>query len=65
MTAAASRIERRFAALKAEGRAGLVTFVTCGDPDYDVSLEIFKGLPASPTASNASWPTPRRPASTG
>ena len=47
MTAAASRIERRFAALKAEGRAGLVTFVTCGDPDYDVSLEIFKGLPAS------------------
>lgn len=47
MTAAASRIERRFAALKAEGRAGLVTFVTCGDPDYDVSLEILKGLPAA------------------
>lgn len=47
MTAAASRIERRFAALKAEGRAGLVTFVTCGDPNYEVSLEILKGLPGA------------------
>ncbi|MBM3520150.1 MAG: tryptophan synthase subunit alpha, partial [Alphaproteobacteria bacterium] len=40
-----SRIARRFAALKAEGRAGLVTFVTAGDPDYRTSLEIVKGLP--------------------
>lgn len=47
MTAAASRIDRRFAALKAEGRAGLVTFITCGDPDYDTSLEILKGLPGA------------------
>jgi len=45
--ATASRIERRFAALKEQGRAGLVAFVTCGDPDYDVSLEILKGLPAA------------------
>ena len=28
-----SRIEKRFDKLKAEGRAGLVTFVTAGDPD--------------------------------
>ena len=40
-----SRIDRRFAALKAEGRAALVTFVTAGDPDYRTSLEIVKGLP--------------------
>jgi tryptophan synthase alpha chain len=47
VTVAASRIDRRFAALKAEGRAGLVTFITCGDPDYDTSLEILKGLPGA------------------
>ena len=40
-----SRIERRFAALKAEGRAALVTFVTAGDPDYETSLAIVRGLP--------------------
>jgi tryptophan synthase alpha chain len=28
-----SRIERRFAALREEGRAGLVTYLTAGDPD--------------------------------
>ena len=36
-----SRIDRRFAALKKEGRAGLVTFVTAGDPDRDTALEIL------------------------
>jgi tryptophan synthase alpha chain len=40
-----TRIDRRFAALKQEGRAALVTFVTAGDPDYDTSLEIIRGLP--------------------
>ncbi len=39
------RIEKRFEALKAESHAGLVTFTTAGDPDYDKSLEILKGLP--------------------
>jgi tryptophan synthase alpha chain len=39
------RIVERFAALKAEKRAGLVIFVTAGDPDPAVSLEILKGLP--------------------
>jgi tryptophan synthase alpha chain len=38
-------MEQRFAALKAEGRAALVTFVTAGDPDYMTSLEILCALP--------------------
>ena len=42
-----SRIEKRFASLKAAGRGGLVTFLSAGDPDYDHSLEIIKGLPAA------------------
>ncbi|WP_132806524.1 tryptophan synthase subunit alpha [Tepidamorphus gemmatus] len=41
----ATRIDRRFAALQDEGRAGLVTFVTAGDPDPDTSLAILKALP--------------------
>jgi tryptophan synthase alpha chain len=40
-----SRIDRRFAALKKEGRPALVTFVTAGDPDPDTSLAILKALP--------------------
>ncbi|OUS11360.1 tryptophan synthase subunit alpha [Rhodospirillales bacterium 47_12_T64] len=40
-----TRLEKRFADLRAEGRGGLVTFLTAGDPDYDTSLEIVKGLP--------------------
>ena len=43
----ASRIEKRFAAVKAEGRGALVTFVTAGDPDPATSLDIVKGLPAA------------------
>ena len=42
-----SRIERRFAALHAEGRAGLVTYLTAGDPDPDTSARLFAGLPAA------------------
>ena len=42
-----TRIERRFAELKREGRAGLVAFVTAGDPDHATSLAILKGLPAA------------------
>lgn len=42
-----SRLEQRFAQVKAEGRAALVTFVTAGDPGYDTSLQILKGLPAA------------------
>ena len=39
------RIDARFAALREEGRAGLVTFLTAGDPDYDTSLAIARALP--------------------
>ncbi len=42
-----SRIDRRFEALKAGGNKALVTFLTAGDPDYDTSLEIIKGLPVA------------------
>jgi tryptophan synthase alpha chain len=40
-----TRIDQKFAALKQEGRAALVTFITAGDPDYDTSLKIIEGLP--------------------
>lgn len=40
-----TRIDRRFAELKAQGRAALVTFVTAGDPDYETSRAILQGLP--------------------
>jgi len=41
----ATRIDARFAALKAEGRKALVTFTTAGDPDYDTALALLKELP--------------------
>ncbi|HEX6957184.1 MAG TPA: tryptophan synthase subunit alpha [Ferrovibrio sp.] len=44
---AVSRIEKRFAALKAEGRAGLVTFITAGDPDQETCAKLLAGLPAA------------------
>ena len=40
-----SRIDNKFAALKAENKAAFVAFVMAGDPGYDASLEIVKGLP--------------------
>jgi tryptophan synthase alpha chain len=42
-----TRIDTRFAALKREGRAGLVTFVSAGDPDPQTSLAILKALPGA------------------
>ena len=39
-----SRIEQRFAALRHEGRAGLVTYLTAGDPDPGTSARLFGGL---------------------
>jgi tryptophan synthase alpha chain len=41
------RIDRRFGALRKEGRAALVTFTMAGDPDYETSLAILKNLPKS------------------
>jgi tryptophan synthase alpha chain len=43
----ATRIERRFAALKSANRGGLVTFVTAGDPTYELSLDLLRQLPAA------------------
>ena len=40
-----SRISRRFEALKGEGRAGLVTFITAGDPDMASFEAVLAGLP--------------------
>jgi tryptophan synthase alpha chain len=42
-----TRIERRFAALREEGRAGLVTYLTAGDPDPDTAARLFSGLAAA------------------
>ena len=42
-----SRIEARFASLRQDGRAGLVTFLTAGDPDFETSARILEGLPAA------------------
>jgi tryptophan synthase alpha chain len=39
------RIDRRFAALKQEARAALVTYMMAGDPDYASSLAILVALP--------------------
>ena len=41
------RIAARFTALKEEGRAGLVTFITAGDPDLATSAAILAALPAA------------------
>ncbi len=41
------RIDRRFATLKTEGRAALVTFTMAGDPDDATALAILKALPTA------------------
>ena len=42
-----TRIDRRFAQLKTEGRAALVTFLTAGDPDAETSLALLRAIPAA------------------
>ena len=42
-----TRIDRRFAALKAEGRPALVCFVTAGDPDAKTFAELLAALPGA------------------
>ncbi|WP_312784931.1 tryptophan synthase subunit alpha [Brevundimonas sp.] len=42
-----ARIDARFAALKAEGRAGFIPYVMTGDPSRAEALEILRGLPAA------------------
>ena len=42
-----ARMDKRFEALKKEGRPALVTYFMGGDPDFDTSLAILKALPAA------------------
>ena len=42
-----SRIEHRFAQLRAQNRAAFVAYVMAGDPEYGRSLEIVRGLPGA------------------
>jgi len=42
-----TRIARRFAELAHEGRAGLVTYLACGDPDAETFARLLAGLPAA------------------
>jgi len=39
-----NRIDRRFRQLRARHRAGLVTYIVAGDPDFDTSLDLMRGL---------------------
>lgn len=41
------RMDKRFEALKREGRPALVTYFMGGDPDYDTALAIMKALPGA------------------
>lgn len=42
-----TRIDAKFAALAAQGRKAFVSYVMAGDPDYDTSLEVVRGLPGA------------------
>ena len=42
-----SRIKSTFEELKKDNKKGLITFITAGDPNFDLSLEILKRLPSS------------------
>ena len=42
-----SRIKSTFEELKKDNKKGLITFITAGDPNFDLSLEILKKLPSS------------------
>lgn len=39
------RIEARFAALKAQNKCALISYIMVGDPDLETSFDILKGLP--------------------
>ncbi|OYW83124.1 MAG: tryptophan synthase subunit alpha [Asticcacaulis sp. 32-58-5] len=42
-----SRIDARFAKLKADNKAAFVAYIMAGDPDVEASFEVLKGLPAA------------------
>lgn len=47
MTRPTTRIDAKFTELSAAGKKAFVTYVMAGDPDYDTSLEMVKGLPGA------------------
>ena len=42
-----TRIDATFARLKADGKKAFVSYVMAGDPDFERSFEIVRGLPAA------------------
>ena len=42
-----TRIDAKFADLKAKGKKAFVSYIMAGDPNYDTALEVMKGLPAA------------------
>lgn len=42
-----TRIDQKFASLRAGGRKAFVAYIMAGDPDLETSLAIMKGLPAA------------------
>lgn len=42
-----TRIDAKFADLKAKGKKAFVSYIMAGDPDFDRSLEIVRGLPSA------------------
>jgi tryptophan synthase alpha chain len=42
-----SRIDAKFAELRQDGKKAFVAYVMAGDPDFDTSLAIVRGLPAA------------------
>ncbi|WP_146348127.1 tryptophan synthase subunit alpha [Falsiphaeobacter marinintestinus] len=42
-----TRIDAKFAALNTAGRKAFVAYVMAGDPDFDTSLDVVKGLPSA------------------
>ncbi len=42
-----TRIDAKFADLKSKGRKAFVAYVMAGDPNFDTSLEIVRGLPGA------------------
>jgi len=42
-----TRIDAKFADLKSQGKKAFVAYVMAGDPDFDTSLEVVRGLPGA------------------
>ncbi|KEJ88025.1 tryptophan synthase subunit alpha [Sulfitobacter donghicola] len=42
-----TRIDAKFADLKAKGKKAFVSYVMAGDPDFERSLEVVRGLPSA------------------